>query len=98
MSFDFVLELSYAGNFPGVPDRIHGRFSQNSSLMISTWSTTTCAFRRSLRILSCCDLDCLDSTTGDSSPKDDFVGFDSSSSYCRKILERARPKEPQYID
>lgn len=58
LSFAFVLTLSYAGSFPGLPDRIQGRFSQNSSLMISTWSITTCAFRRSLRILSCCDLDC----------------------------------------
>jgi hypothetical protein len=54
--------------------------------MISTWSTTTLAFRRNFRSLSCCDFDGLDPGTTEEAPlplssADVCTGLGSCNSY-----------------
>ena len=83
-----------SGSLPGLFERIQGLLSQKSSLMKSTCSTTTCAFRRSLRSLSCCDLDGCFSEIGvlSSSKPETGFGFGSSNWYCTGI------RKPDYIE
>lgn len=47
----------FSDSFPGLFDRIHGRRSQKSSLMMSMCSMTIWALFRNLRCLSACDFD-----------------------------------------
>ena len=69
-----------AGSLPGLFERIQGLLSQKSSLMISTCSITTCAFRRSLRSFSCWDFDGCFSDMGVLSSSWPEAGFDFGSS------------------
>src|SRR5947209_3020321 len=51
-STNYCHGCSVGTDFPGFPLKIHGLFAQNSSLWISTCSTTTLAFALAFRIFS----------------------------------------------
>src|SRR2546421_12024370 len=56
-STNYCYACSVIMGFPGIPPKIHGLFAQNSSLWISTCSTTTLAFVLAFRIFSLCVFD-----------------------------------------